>query len=249
MDGAKTEVGADTGKTETKPGGGGKPAAGGPGAGPGQMSASQRAALSKELDQLDMATIGALAGQGPATAGVLRGGDVPTGALEQMAASGSGVSSSGGSGLNLGPGGGGGKLMPGQTGGGLSAIGNTTASTASSAGAATTVKGPTGNVSASASVSGGAVNNASKVVAGMRAGFRACYNRGLAANPEMSGSVRVTARIGPNGEVQSANASPSGSISGDVASCIASRVRSAQFDPPEGGSSTIVIPVTLVQQK
>jgi TonB family protein len=83
----------------------------------------------------------------------------------------------------------------------------------------------------------------------MRAGFRACYNQGLAQNPDMSGSVRVTATIGPNGEVRSANASPSGSISGAVASCIASRVRSAQFDPPEGGAATVVIPVTLVQQK
>jgi hypothetical protein len=59
----------------------------------------------------------------------------------------------------------------------------------------------------------------------------------------------VTARIGPGGEVQSVQASPSGSISGGVANCIASRVRSAQFDPPEGGAATVVIPVTLVQQK
>jgi hypothetical protein len=83
----------------------------------------------------------------------------------------------------------------------------------------------------------------------MRAGFRRCYTQGLASNPEMSGSVRVTARIGPGGEVLSVQASPSGSISGAVASCIAGRVQGAQFDPPEGGAATVVIPVTLVQQK
>ncbi|PIE05968.1 MAG: hypothetical protein CSA75_01955 [Sorangium cellulosum] len=64
----------------------------------------------------------------------------------------------------------------------------------------------------------------------------------------MSGGVRVSARIGPGGEVQSVSATPSGSISSAVANCVASRVRAAQFDPPEGGAATVVIPVTLVQQ-
>ena len=48
------------------------------------------------------------------------------------------------------------------------------------------------------------------VVAGMAAGFRRCYNNGLKEDPNMKGSVRVTARIGPNGEVLSASASGGG---------------------------------------
>jgi len=111
------------------------------------------------------------------------------------------------------------------------------------------VQGPKGNAQVGGASVTGNVSNVARVVAGMRAGFRACYNQGLAQNPDMSGSVRVTAVIGPNGEVRSASAAPSGSISGAVASCIASRVRSSQFDPPEGGTATVVIPVTLVQQK
>jgi hypothetical protein len=236
-----------------KKGGGDKKATGGAGpgkAGPGSMSSSERAALSSELDKLDLATVGSLGGQGPATAGVLNSGsDMPTGALDGVAASGAGVGSSGGSGLNLG-GGGGGTVRPNAAGGGLAAVANTGGGqTTAETGKETKVQGPKGNANASAQVSGGQVSNASRVVAGMRAGFRACYNQGLAANPDMQGSVHVTAQIGPNGEVRSATASPSGSISGAVASCIAARVRSAQFDPPQGGAATIVIPVTLVQQK
>ena len=214
------------------------------------MSSSERARLSNELDQLNLATVGSLGGQGPATAGVLNSGsDLPGGALELAAASGAGAGTSGGSGLNLG-GGGGGTVRPGAAGGGLGSVGNVSGGQATAtAGTETKVKGPKGNANASAQVSGGQVSNASRVVAGMRAGFRACYNQGLASNPDMSGSVHVTAQIGPNGEVRSASASPSGSISGAVASCIAARVRSAQFDPPQGGAATIVIPVTLVQQK
>jgi hypothetical protein len=96
-----------------------------------------------------------------------------------------------------------------------------------------------------AAVSGGSVANAQAVVAGMAAGFRRCYNKGLSEDPRMAGSVRITAKIGPNGEVLAASPSGSG-LSGTVVSCMAARVSSAQFAPPEGGSATIVSPVTLV---
>ena len=91
-----------------------KAAAGGPkgssagSGGGGPMNAAQAAALSSELDQLEMATIGALAGDGPATADVLRGGgEVPLSSLDSVAGSASGVGIGSGAGaLNLGGGGG-----------------------------------------------------------------------------------------------------------------------------------------------
>ena len=83
----------------------------------GQMSAAQAAALSGELDSLEMATLGALAGEGPATAGVLGSGEVPTSALDAAAASGMGVGVGLGAGsLKLGAGGG--TIRPGAAGGG-----------------------------------------------------------------------------------------------------------------------------------
>jgi hypothetical protein len=109
---------------------------------------------------------------------------------------------------------------------------------------------PSGSGAASiggAAVSGGSVTNASSVVAGMHAGFRRCFNKGLRDDPKMKGTIRLTARIGPAGEVISVSPVGSG-LSAAVISCVAARVSSAQFAPPEGGSTTIVIPVTLVPQ-
>jgi hypothetical protein len=215
----------------------------------GAMSTNERARLSAQLDQLEMATLGALNSQGPATAGVLKGGDVPTGALDAAAQSGAGVSVGGATGLNLG-GGGGGVVRPGMSGGGLGAIGQTTAGTPGGAGTGAVVSGPKGNATpGSAEVRGGAISNADRVVAGMRAGFRACYNRGLASNPDLQGSVRITAKIGPNGEVLSATPNATGSLGDEVVSCVVRRVQSATFSPPEGGGATIVIPVTFALQK
>jgi hypothetical protein len=96
------------------------------------------------------------------------------------------------------------------------------------------------------SASGGAVANPPSVVAGMAAGFRRCYNDGLEEDPHMKGSVRVTVRIGQNGEVLSASASGGDGLSRSVVSCVQARVAAAQFAPPEGGGAIIVIPVTFV---
>jgi hypothetical protein len=227
-------------------------AAGGAGKAPGKggsMSTGERARLSAQLDQLEMATLGALNSQGPATAGVLRGGDVPTGALDAAAQSGAGVSAGGSTGLNLG-GGGGGVLRPGASGGGLGAIGATTAGTPGGAGQAAVVKGPQGNANiGAAEMRGGQVSNAERVVAGMKAGFRACYNRGLASNPDLQGSVKITAKIGPNGEVVSATPSGGAGLGDEVVQCLVRRVQSANFNPPEGGGASIVIPITFALQK
>src|SRR5215468_10587328 len=224
--------------------GGGKAAGKG-----GSMSTGERARLSAQLDQLEMATLGALNSQGPATTGVLRGGDVPTGALDAAAQSGAGVSAGGSTGLNLG-GGGGGVLRPGASGGGLGAIGATTAGTPGGAGQAAVVKGPQGNANVgTAEIRGGQVSNAERVVAGMKAGFRACYNRGLASNPDLQGSVKITAKIGPNGEVVSATPAGGAGLGDEVVSCLVRRVQAANFNPPEGGGASIVIPITFALQK
>jgi len=112
------------------------------------------------------------------------------------------------------------------------------------------VQGPKGNANvAPAELHGGQVSNADRVVAGMRAGFRACYNKGLASNPDLQGSVRITAKIGPNGEVASATPSGGAGLGDEVVNCVVRRVQSATFAPPEGGGATIVIPVTFALQK
>jgi hypothetical protein len=234
-----------TEKTETKaePA---KAAAGPKGPAPGAMSEKQAAAVSNQLEQLEMQTLGALSASGPATAGVLKGGEVATGALDQAAASSAGV----GAGGDLKLGGGGGALRPGATGGGLAGIGSTGRGTGSGdTGSAAKVAGPKGNANVGgAAVSGGTVSNAARVVAGMRAGFRACYQRGLNENPDAQGNIRLTIQVGPGGEVRGVTAVPSGTLPQSVVSCVQARAKAAQFDPPEGGSAAIQVPVTFVKQ-
>jgi hypothetical protein len=234
---------------KTGGGGGGKGGGGKGGGKGGNIGDARAAAIASELAQLDVAMVGALNSRGGATASVLDRGDTPTGLLDAAAASGGGVGVGGVAGLHLG-GGSGGVVRPGSGGGsGLAGMADRGGgSAAATVGSAQKVKGPTGSASiGGASVSGGAVANASSVVAGMQAGFRRCYQKGLAEDPNMKGSVRITARIGPNGEVQSVNPSGSG-LSGTVISCVAARVSSATFAPPEGGGATVVIPVTFVSQ-
>lgn len=221
------------------------PSNAGPKAPAGQMSEKQAAALHNELDQLEMQTLGALASTGPATAGVLKGSEVATSALDQAAASSAGVGAGTGD-LKLGSGGG--AIRPGQ-GGTLAGIGSSGRTTGTDGtGTATKVAGPKGNANVGgANVSGGTVGNASRVVAGMRAGFRACYQRGLSENPDAAGSITLTIRVGPGGEVQSVGGS-SGSLPASVVACVKARAQAAQFDAPEGGAAVISVPVTFVKQ-
>ena len=209
------------------------------------MSAKESAALSNELDKIDMAVL-AFAGTGPATAGVLKSGEVPTGSLDQAAAS----TADGGSGGDLNIKGAGGAIRPGAAGGGIGSIGATGRGTGTEGtGTGAAVAGPKGNASVGgAAVSGGTVSNAARVVAGMRAGFRNCYQRGLAENPDSAGSIRLTIRVGAGGEVAGVSPSPSGNLPASVISCVVARAQAAQFDPPEGGSAVIAVPVTFVKQ-
>jgi hypothetical protein len=242
---ASTAAAATEAPKAASHGGGAK----GPAAGGKSIGDARAAAISNELAQLDVAMVGALNSKGGATNSVLDRGDTPTGLLDGAAAAGAGVGAGGVAGLHLG-GGGGGTLRPGQGGGdGLAGIADRGGGSGNAnTGVVAKVKGPVGNASiGGAAVSGGAVANASGVVAGMQAGFRRCYNKGLQEDPNMKGTVRITARIGPNGEVLSASPSGSG-LSGTVMSCVAARVSSAQFAAPEGGGATIVIPVTFVSQ-
>jgi Ca-activated chloride channel family protein len=141
---------------------------------------------------------------------------------------------------------------PGSAGGGLSGIGSTGtgAGSGSGSGASSQVSGPQGNASVGgAAVSGGTVSNAARVVAGMRPGFRNCFQRALAQDPTLSGgTLRLTIKIGPAGEVTNVTPSPGGSLPPNVVACVVSRARAAQFDAPSGGSATIVVPVTFSAQ-
>lgn len=94
-------------------------------------------------------------------------------------------------------------------------------------------------------VEGGAIANASAVVAGMAAGFRRCFKVGLKEQPEMHGTLQLVAEVGPGGEVTSAKASETTTLSNRVVECVTARVASALFAPPEGGRSKLSFPATF----
>jgi hypothetical protein len=110
------------------------------------------------------------------------------------------------------------------------------------------VEGPKGKASMGGMNVSGKVADASRIVARMTAGVRACYNRGLAANPDLQGRVELRIQVGPGGEVQSVAASSSGNLSSDVLSCIKGRAQALRFSPPEAGQAVVSTSYTFVKQ-
>jgi hypothetical protein len=227
-------------KAAAKSDGGAPSKASGGNPGKGQMSQKDGAALLAKLDQLDVATISTLTSGGTATGNVLKDGQVPTGQLDQFAGSSAGVGAGGPGGLKMG-GPGGGPVVPGQGGGGLASVGggNGAQGTTGSSGTQAKVEGPKASVSGGGSVSVGKISGADRVIAGARGRVRACYQAGLASNPDMEGRVSFTLSIGGSGSVSSASVSPGGSIGGSVVGCIQGVLRGLSFDAPEGGAATV----------
>jgi hypothetical protein len=216
-------------------------------AGGNTVADSRAHQISSQLATLEMQVLTSLNSGGPSTSIVLSpSSQLPLGMLEAAAASSAGVSP-GVPGLELGSGSG--TIRPGSVTHGFRAPSDTS-SVPTGAGSAIAVRPPSGSVALSGPIgSGGAVANANAVVAAMAAGFRRCYNIGLThEDPTMKGTLRITARIGPNGEVLSASASGGGTLSPTVIGCLRSRVASSQFAPPEGGGATLLIPVTVYPQ-
>ncbi len=207
----------------------------------GHMSDADAARLQRELAEMGMKTLGALASNGPATAGVLKGSEVPTTALDNAAKSAAGV----GTGDPFHVGSSGAPLHPGQH-GGLADIGNSRGADHSNTGGVQHVNPPKGSTVVSSTQRVGTVDNAARVVMGMQPGFHACYRQELANNPDAQGKVRLTLQIGAGGEVDSVSATRSGNLSSGLISCMKRRARSGRFDPPSEGSAVIDVPVSLV---
>ena len=215
---------------------------------PGRISESRARNLSRELASLDGAMLQVIGGQNnSATARIYDAGDVPLGMLAEGAAG--GVRASDVAGLNL-HGDGGGVVRPGAgTQSGLPGAGDRRADArAGDVGKSAEVKKPVGRATTEPpTVTGGAVPGAGGTVAGIRGALRACYKRALDEDPNARGTVRITASIAPNGEVRSTQAS-GGGLSSTMIACVSRVVRGAQFNPPEGGGATVVIPMTFMPQ-
>ena len=234
-------------KPQPSGGAGGKSANTGRSQSAGSVSDKQAAALAAQAEAMQVQMLAALNG-GSATQGALTRSEVPPVDQSGAAASGAGVAHGTGD-LKIGPGGG--AVQGGGKGGGLSGIGGGTkgSGTGDTAGGEKKVEGPKGDAVINGTSASVPISDADRVIASLRPRFRQCYNTGLQSDPGMSGKVTITAKVGPNGEVQSAGVGSNSGLSDSVASCIARVVRGATFAAPGGGGSTLNIPVTFVQQK
>jgi hypothetical protein len=232
---------------QSKPAGGaGGAKSGSAGKSAGQVSDQKAAALAAQADAMQMQMLAALNG-GSSVQGALNRSDIPPVDLSGAAASNAGVAHGSG---DLKIGGGGAPVQGGGKGGGLAGIGGGTKGdgTGTGAGTETKVAGPTGVAQVGGTSATVPISDADRVIAGLRARFRSCYQTGLNSDPSMSGKVLISAKVGPNGEVSSADVASNTGLSPAVASCIAGVVKRATFSAPGGGGSTLQIPVTFVQQ-
>lgn len=79
---------------------------------------------------------------------------------------------------------------------------------------------------------------------------RGCYERALRNNPTLEGRLMIAARLGPQGQVCSANVTSNSLGDPGVASCITQMFRSGKFPAPSGGSCVDVqVPLNFVARK
>jgi hypothetical protein len=93
----------------------------------------------------------------------------------------------------------------------------------------------------------GNVANAAQRVVEMRKDFRACYQRALAKDAELQGSVRLSITVGADGRVTESRGTAFG-LPVETVDCVLTRAASTQFDAPVGGKAVIAVPVTFVKE-
>jgi hypothetical protein len=95
-------------------------------------------------------------------------------------------------------------------------------------------------------LTGGATGD-DRVVAGLRARFRACANQALTQDPSMQGKLTIMVAIAGNGEVTTANVASNSGLSETASQCMARGVRNAQF-PATTNPRTVTLQITQTKQ-
>jgi hypothetical protein len=187
------------------------------------------------LEKWNSATLGAIAGGGPSTQGVLRETNVPTGDLGRFANGEGGITASE-HGLDFGHASGPINGAP-RT---LSDLAGGSRTSTSDTGRVAVVAAPKPVVTDSHSVPTGRIDGAGRVLGGIRGRVRRCYETGLGANETMEGRVSYSITVSSTGAVSGVQASGSGTLSPMVVSCVEGALRGLSFDPPEGGAGATV---------
>jgi hypothetical protein len=91
--------------------------------------------------------------------------------------------------------------------------------------------------------------DAREVVARMKPRFRRCYQNGLKSNPNLAGSLVFKVDVGAKGDVTRVRMITGRGDLGSIVECLKGVVSGARFAQPDGGSTTITIPITFVNPK
>ena len=92
-----------------------------------------------------------------------------------------------------------------------------------------------------------ALEGADEVIAGLRTGFKSCYNKGLSADPKMEGRIVLSIKVTPEGNIDSVTKLGGAGLSPEVEACIMRVAGHPTFSPSKG--ATIQLPVSFVQTK
>ncbi len=106
---------------------------------------------------------------------------------------------------------------------------------------------PTGTVEIGSAVVTGEIDDAQRVIAGLRAGLRACYQRSLAEHPDVSGTIHLTVFVAADGTVKNVESRGAGGFPPELTSCIKARVTSAVFAAKT--AAKLVFPLKLAQTR
>jgi outer membrane biosynthesis protein TonB len=83
-------------------------------------------------------------------------------------------------------------------------------------------------------------------LAGKAGAARRCYERALLQNATLQGRMVVGVRVGPQGEVCSANITQNAIGDPGLANCVVGMFRSSTFPPPQGGCVDTAVPMNFV---
>ena len=106
--------------------------------------------------------------------------------------------------------------------------------------------GGTGTSPCSKVCAGVASATLQSALAGRGAQARGCYQKALSTNATLQGTMLVSVKVGPNGQV--CGASVTNDTLGDpmVKSCVTNHFRASQLPAPEGGCADVNVPLRFM---
>jgi hypothetical protein len=104
-----------------------------------------------------------------------------------------------------------------------------------------------GDVSVGALVVTGVVNGEAGI-ARLRPGFRSCYNKGLAQDPSMAGTLVLEIQIAASGDVSNVSRVSGAGLAADIERCIIRKATLASFDGVSAGGAKVRAPLSFRRQ-